>query len=276
MIKLIFINAIIFILLETVSIISTLFKIPIPDFSYYLSVPALIPQLITRPWSIITYMFVHANIFHIFFNMLMLYWFGKIFLTYFNSRNMGVLYFLGGLGGAILYIAAFNFIPYYIDMKDSIMVGASGAVMAIVFASAFYHPDQKLIFFVFPVKIIYIALALFVIDFFALRDPSNPGGHVAHIGGAIVGLVFALQYKKGRDITAWFTSISKFFSTLFKPKKKTKMKVKVGGREADYEYNRKKNIEQEDIDRILDKIKASGYSSLTKEEKRQLFDASRK
>jgi len=277
LIKLIIINALVFVILGTISVISTLFKVQIPDLNYYLGVPANIGHLITKPWTLITYMFVHANLFHIFFNMLMLYWFGKIFLTYFRPKNMGALYILGGLGGAILYIVAFNTIPFYLDIKDSIMVGASGSVMAIIFASAFYNPRQELILlFLGRVKIIYIAIFLFLLDFLALHDAGNPGGHVAHIGGAAAGLLFALQYKNGRDITKWLNKFVDFFINIFKRRKKVKLKVKHVRNETDYEYNQRKHQDSENIDSILDKIKMSGYSSLTKDEKKKLFDASRK
>lgn len=279
LIKLIFINAIVFLIIGAINVIGWLFRLNLPDISHYLAVPADIELAIKHPWTFFTYMFVHANLLHIFLNMLIFYWFGRIFINYFGQRNMGGLYILGGLGGALLFIAAFNLIPAYSGMASlSTMVGASGAVMAIIFASAFYRPDQEITLFFFGrIKIIYIAIFLFIIDFFALRDSGNSGGHMAHIGGAAVGYLFAMQYKRGKNITNWLNRLIDMIVNLFKPRpKKLRVKKKNTHTETDQEYNQRRHRDAENIDHILDKIKASGYSSLTKEEKKQLFDASRK
>lgn len=279
LIKFIFINVAVFIVLGVIDVVCTLFKIPTVDMMSYVGVPASVDTVLSHLWTLFTYMFVHANLFHIFFNMLMLYWFGRIFLTYFSSKHLGGLYILGGLVGALLYIITFNTIPYYMDMRASVMVGASAAVMAIVFAASFYRPRAEVgLLLIGRVKIIYIAIFIFVLDFLALGSPDNPGGHIAHIGGAIVGFVFAKQYLRGKDITAWMNRLIDFIVNLFKPRPRKNMKVKIAKnkRSADYEYNDKKNKQSEDVDSILDKIKISGYSSLTKDEKKRLFDASNK
>ena len=277
LIKLIFINVAVFLVLGIFNVVCTLFKIQSFDLDYYVSVPASIDSLIARPWTLFTYMFVHAGLFHIFFNMLMLYWFGQVFSSYFSQKNLAALYILGGLCGALLYIVAFNTIPYYTDMRGSIMVGASGAVTAIVFAAAFYRPNAEMgLLLIGRVKIIYIALFIFVLDFLALGSPDNPGGHIAHIGGAVIGYIFAKQYLRGKDITSWINKLIDGAVDLFKAKPKV-MKVKPNKNrhpETDYEYNQRKNNEKVDVDVILDKIKASGYNSLTKDEKKKLFDAS--
>jgi len=128
-----------------------------------------------------------------------------------------------------------------------------------------------------PVKIVYIAIFAFVLDFLSLDNASNPGGHVAHIGGALLGYLFAVQYKKGNDITHWVSKLIDWFAGLFKPRqKKSKLKVKYTRNETDWEYNKRKRTEQEEIDAILDKLKQSGYSSLSSDEKKKLFDASKK
>lgn len=279
LIKFIFINVTVFIVFGVFDVICTLFKISTVDLVSYVGVPASIHGAITHMWTLFTYMFVHANLFHIFFNMLILYWFGKIFLTYFSPKNLGGLYILGGLGGALLYIVTFNTVPYYMDMQGSVMVGASAAVMAIVFASAFYRPQAEVgLLLVGRIKIVYIAVFFFLLDFLALGSPENPGGHMAHIGGAIVGFVFAKQYLKGKDITAWMNKLIDLVVNWFKPRPQKNMKVKINKnkRSSDYEYNEQKNKTVADIDSILDKIKMSGYSSLSKDEKKKLFDASNK
>lgn len=276
--KLIIINVSIFLLFVLASVVATLFKLgSIYTITEYIGVSSDVSVLIQRPWTLFTYMFVHDydGILHILFNMLFLFWFGQIFLSYFNSKSLGSLYVLGGLSGALFYIILFNTIPYYIDMPRVPMIGASGAVTAIIFASAFYNPNHRINLLLFgSVKIIYVAIFVFVVDFIALKSSANPGGHVAHIGGAILGYIYAIQYRRGKDITRWVTRMMDWAYNLFKPK--PNMKVKYKRKETDYEYNKRKHDHAQDIDKILDKIKASGYSSLTQEEKKQLFDASKK
>src|SRR5690554_1240153 len=276
--RLIFINVSVFVVLKVIDVIFTLFNVYALDLITFLGVPSHIPLLLNRLWTPITYMFVHEGFLHLLFNMLWFYWFGQIFLQYFTGRSLGSLYVLGGLAGAILYVAAFNTIPYYTDMGSGWMIGASAAVMAIVMGAAFYRPEVELsLLFLGRIKIVYIAIFAFVLDFLSLGDATNPGGHVAHIGGALLGFLFAVQYKKGKDITHWMSRILDWFAALFKPRQKiSKLKVEYSRNETDWEYNKRKKSEQEAIDAILDKLKQSGYSSLSSEEKKRLFDASKK
>lgn len=208
LIKLIFINILVFLFIKITGIFLTLFKIGGFDILAYLAVPSDPLECVKHFWTPITYMFVHEGFLHILFNLLWLYWFGRIFMQYFTGRTLGSLYILGGLSGALLYIVAFNTIPYYIDMGNNWMIGASASVMAIVMAAAFYRPDFRLnLFLLGRIKIIYIALFAFALDFLSLDSVSNPGGHIAHIGGAVSGYIFAVQYKKGKDITLWVSKI---------------------------------------------------------------------
>ena len=276
--RLMFINTLVFVILKVIVVIFTLFNIRTLDPVTFLGVPSHIPILLRRIWTIFTYMFVHEGFLHLLFNMLWLYWFGQIFLQYFSGRTLGSLYLLGGLAGAVLYVIAFNTIPYYTMMNRGWMIGASAAVMAIVMGTAFYRPEVQLnLLFVGSIKIVYIAIFAFVIDFLSLGSTANPGGHVAHIGGALLGYIFAMQYKKGKDITNWMSRMLDAVVGLFKPRtKKAKMKVQYSRNENDWDYNKRKHDVQEEIDAILDKLKKSGYSSLSADEKKKLFDASKK
>lgn len=277
LIRLIVINVCVFLALAAINV-TKLFNIDITDIVVdYIAIPARLGILATRFWTPLTYMFVHENFFHILFNMLMLYWFGQIFLTYFSPKNLGSLYILGGFVGAALFVLTFNTVPLFVTMNNAPMIGASASVMAIIFAVAFYRPNQEIgLLLLGRIKIIYIALIIFVLDFIGLSGTSNPGGHVAHIGGAIMGYIYAKQYLRGKDILGWFNKIIDWFANLSKPKSRTKMKVKHKKTETDYEYNQRRHNESEEIDRILDKIKSSGYTSLNTEEKKRLFDASNK
>lgn len=276
--KFIFINVGVFIAIQVLYVIVTLFRLESLNPLPFLAVPSQLSTLLIRFWTPFTYMFVHADFLHILFNMLWLYWFGNIFLSYFHDRTLGSLYVIGGLTGALLYVLAFNSIPYYLDMGHGVMIGASASVMAIVFGAAFYREDVTLNLFLFGrVKIIYIALVVFVIDFFSLSSGSNPGGHVAHIGGAIAGYLFATQYKKGKDFTLPISRFLDRIANLFKKRKHNGAhKVVYKRAESDYDFNYRKHQESKKIDAILDKLKQSGYNSLTAEEKRQLFDAGKK
>jgi membrane associated rhomboid family serine protease len=276
--KFIFINIGIFIAIQVLYVITTLFRLESLNLLSFIAVPSHLSDLLSRLWTPLTYMFVHEGFMHILFNMLWLYWFGNIFLSYFHERTLGSLYVLGGLAGALLFIIAYNTIPLYLESGPGIMIGASASVMAIVFATAFYRQDVALNLFLFGrVKIIYIALIVFVIDFFSLSSGSNPGGHVAHIGGAIVGYLFASQYKKGKDFTLPISRFLDSIANLFKKRKvKGVHKVVYKRTETDYDFNYRKKKESDKIDAILDKLKQSGYDSLSAEEKRQLFDAGEK
>ncbi len=279
LVKFIFINTFVFVVLKIVTVIFRLFNIYFVDLITFVGIPSALSRLLSRFWTPLTYMFVHEQFWHLLINMLWLYWFGRIFLQYFTGRTLGSLYVLGGLGGALLYVVAFNTIPYFLSMDNSWMIGASAAVMAIVFGAAFYRPNVRInLLFLGSIKIVYIAIAVFLIDFLSLGNNGNPGGHVAHIGGAIVGYLFAIRYQKGNDITAWIGKLLDRVANLTKPPrgKKSNMKVEYKRNESDYEYNRRKREEQTDIDTILDKLKKTGYGGLSAEEKRKLFDASKK
>lgn len=277
MMKLIFINVAVFLLLKIIAVIFTLFNITWTNVLEFIAVPSNLNELSVRFWTPFTYMFVHEGFLHLLFNMLWLYWFGQIFLQYFTGRTLGSLYIMGGLAGAALYLLAFNTIPYYVVMGNGWMIGASAAVMAIVMGAAFYRPEVRLnLFLLGSIQIVYIALFVFILDFLSLGDATNPGGHIAHIGGALLGYLFAARYRKGKDITEWMSKGIDALSNLFKRRKKQKMKVSYRRNESDADYNQRKHREAEAIDAILDKLKQSGYNSLSSDEKKRLFDAGKK
>lgn len=275
LVQIILLNVVIFLVLAILNLVTTLFKLPSISLLEYIGVPSHINEVLSHFWTILTYMFVHYDLLHIFFNMLILYVFGKIFLLFFTPKQMGAVYLLGGICGALVYLLAFNTIPYYLDFPNTYLVGASASVTAILFAAATYRPNMEIRFFFIPVKIIYVAGFIFLLDFLALGSPANPGGHIAHIGGAIFGILFARQYLKGKDITRWMTQGLDKLANLFKPRP-AKMKVKQSRPKTDQEYNREKYNDNEEVDRILDKIKKSGYAGLSSDEKKRLFDASKK
>lgn len=273
--KLIYINVGLFILIRLASVLFMLFNVQGVPFLQYLQLPASPELLLFRPWTLFTYMFTHFDFLHILFNMLWLYWFGGLFLNFFSERQLGGLYILGGLAGAVLFVLAYNIFPYFQNVPSfSYLMGASASVMAIVFAVSFYRKDLEInLFLIGRIKLIYLAIFTLVIDLLAMTS-DNAGGHIAHIGGALFGMWFASRIRNGKDLTAPMNRLIDWFVNL--GKRKPKMRVTYKRSETDYEYNARKHQESVDLDTILDKLKRSGYESLSAEEKKRLFDASKK
>lgn len=278
--QLIYINVGVFVLAIGGILICKLFNVEAEEFLVYLELPSSFTYFIRRPWTIVTYMFLHYELLHILFNMLWLYWFGRIFLQLFNGRQLGGLYVLGGIGGGLLYMLAFNIFPYFDKFPDpSYMLGASASVLAIVVAPAVAAPNYHLRLFIFGnVKLKYIVIVTVLLDIYYLSTTGeNAGGHIAHLGGALTGLWFALSLSKGRDISGWVNKVIDKVINFFKPGPKMKVTYKNRSnqtqRETDAEYNVRKKKEEDEIDRILDKLKKSGYESLSSDEKKSLFNA---
>ena len=277
LIRLIYINIAVFILITLVAIIGFLLTNPFVSEKAIdlLAVPSALKVLITRPWTLITYMFLHKDIWHILFNMLWLYWFGTIFLQYLDQRKLVSVYLLGGISGALVYILSFNVFPAFAGLvNESVAIGASASVMAVVIAIAAYVPDYSVnLLFLGRIKIKYMALAILVLTSF-MDFSVNSGGKLAHIGGAVFGYFYTLNIRQGRDIGKSINRIIDFIVTQFSPRKKMKVTYKKPSNE--YEYNALKTEHQARINTILDKISKGGYDSLTKEEKETLFRESQK
>lgn len=285
-IKLIYINLIVFLLVNIVIVFLFLF---FRNSQYYVSVfedkilswlmvPASLKQLLIKPWSIITYMFLHVNFLHILLNMLWLYMFGRIFLTFFNEKQLLGTYLMGGLFGAFLFILAYNILPGLSFMtENSQMLGASAAIMAVAMTVSFYAPDYSVyLLLIGPVKLKYIALFFIITDILQIAS-YNAGGHIAHLGGVLYAFYYVIQIKKRKDLSYKIGNFVLSIKNPFKRRKSLKISYKKSVREMDdFEYNEYKAATQEEIDRILDKISKTGYESLTKKEKEILFRHSKK
>lgn len=280
-VRLIFINVAAYVLLMLSGVVLGLFGIRIGSLVGDLYLPADLLQLLRRPWTLITYMFLHSGAWHLLGNMLWLYWFGRLFLYFFSLKHLRGLYVVGGLMGGLLYIIAYNVFPVFRDqLYSSTLVGASASVLAIAIATAIREPEYQInLMFVGPVRLKYFALFIVLFDFLYVGS-NNAGGHIAHLGGALAGWWFARGITQGYDITRWANACIDALGNLFRKRerkpRKPKMKVHVNNaRTADYDYNARKKSKSDEIDRILEKLKKSGYSSLTDEEKRKLFEASK-
>ncbi|HKJ43423.1 MAG TPA: rhomboid family intramembrane serine protease [Sunxiuqinia sp.] len=269
--RLIYVNIGVFVVLR---VLYVLFYLVNQDFSLlnWLALPADIHQLAYKPWTLITYMFLHFGFLHILFNILWLYWLGKIFLFYFNERQLLGVYLLGGISGGIFYLAAYNLLPVFANsVPVTQLLGASAAVIAIVIAVAVWAPNHAInLMFIGPVKMKYIALVSLLMYVIGIAG-SNAGGNLAHIGGAFLGMIFVLQYRKNKDLTKWVNQLIDELVKVFKPRQRIKVSYKGNAPADDIEYNRQRNHKQEEINRVLEKISNSGYDSLTKEEKELLF-----
>ena len=277
--QLIYLNVGVFVVTTLVSVFLRLFNIGDASWMNFMTLPASIPEFLKQPWSLLSYMFLHADPLHLLFNMLWLYWFGQLFLSFFSARHFRGLYLLGGICGGLFYMLALNVFPYFTPyIYISTLLGASASVLAIVVATAVREPEYRVNFmFIGTVRLKYVALFMVVTDLLFVTS-GNGGGHIAHLGGALAGWWFAWSLRKGKDVTKWINGVLDGCSGVWSKlsSKKPKMKVSKGGRAADYDYNARKKQQSEEIDRILDKLKKSGYGSLTTEEKKRLFDASKK
>ena len=270
LIKIILINIIIFVSISILEVFITLsgggslFRIVINK----LMLPASFTTFILQPWSLISYFFLHLSFGHILWNMLFLYWFGKIIHDNIGNNAVISLYILGGIIGGLSYMALFNIIPFYGDrVSESLMLGASAGVFSVVAGSATLLPNYTFyLLFLGPVRIKYIALFYILLSFFDVTG-SNAGGEIAHIGGALIGYLFIKQLQNGVNMGDGVIKIINLFNRKNSSKKEKEFTI---NKETSFD------ISQDEIDKILDKISESGYSSLSKKEKEKLFNASKK
>ena len=283
LLKLIFINIGVFVVLHVLALGSLLMNAG-DGILQWVELPSDLGMLLHRPWTLITYMFAHYGFLHILFNMLWLYWLGRIFMEYFSPKQLTGVYLLGGLGGALLFLLAYNTLPYFRALPEqAFLKGASASVIAIVVATAVYAPDYRIgLLFLGEVPLKWVALVTVAIAVLGL-DAGNVGGNIAHIGGAIVGAWFGLRIKRGRDITrplntAIDTVVGLFNGRSWKlPKFEKKAGAKHNQQQAQQRPNRPADeVSEDELDKILGKIKVAGYDALTDEEKDKLFKASRR
>ncbi|MCM1521876.1 MAG: rhomboid family intramembrane serine protease [Muribaculaceae bacterium] len=255
--RLIGVNVAVFLMLRLAVIIGLLAGAadPLGSVLRAVELPSRPSMLLTAPWTIVTYMFSQYDVMHIIFNMLWLYWFGQVMLLRCTPGRMLVLYIYGGLAGAALFLIAYNTIPFF-SGTTGMLIGSSASVMAIVTATALLLPDFRLrLLFIGDVRLKWIAAATIALVLLGVSG-ENAGGEVAHIGGILMGAIFALTLRRGVDITrpaAWLLT----------------------RRRAPLTNPTISNDDRRDLDAILDKIKRTGYSALTPDERKRLFEVSR-
>ena len=248
--------------------------------AHWLELPSDLGVLLRHPWTVLTYAFVHRDFWHILWNMLNLYWFGQLVREYLGDRRLVSLYVLGGLAGAAVFLLSYNLIPKLVDGPGALVVGASGAVTAIIVAAATLLPDYTFsLILIGPVKIKWVAAVVVILSLAGVNG-GNAGGEIAHLGGALLGFVFVKQLQAGRDLGRPVQAVGNFFANL--ASRRPAMRVSTPRRAepvaATASSSGKKPVPnqplQDEIDLILDKISRSGYESLSKDEKQKLFRAS--
>ncbi len=280
--RLILINVVVYLIVNLVGLIAILFNHSagntLSPLAELLSLPANLSALALKPWTIITYMFLQEGFFHLLFNLVMLYFGGVIFREYLSQSKLLWTYIIGGVVGGLFFVAAFNIFPVFSSISDhAIALGASASVLAIIVAISTYVPDYTVHLFLFgKIKLKYLAIAFIAIDVLSIKA-ANPGGHIAHIGGALWGFAYAYLLKNDNDIYKLLYALKlPKFTWKKKQNKFSTSRPKTGRPLTDDEYNKRRAATQEEIDHILDKISKSGYSSLTKYEKDLLFKTSNK
>lgn len=271
--RLIYINLGVFLVVKLVAVFSILSNQPF-SLVYWLSLPSGVSELAQRPYTIITYMFLHEGFIHILFNLLGLYWFGKLFLYHFEGNKLLSVYLLGGIAGGVLYMVSYSVFPVFTSV-NGLLLGASASVFAVLVAVAVYDPNREIgLMFIGNVQLKYVAGFYVLLSVISIST-SNPGGNIAHLGGAAWGWFYIFQLRRGKDWGRGMVKLLNKIPDLFTRKSNMKVTYKQPPRD-DYEYNRQKNLKQEEMNRILDKIAKSGYESLTKEEKELLFKQGKK
>ncbi|WP_430905445.1 rhomboid family intramembrane serine protease [Maribacter sp. 2-571] len=270
--KLIVINVAVF-LLDL--LIPFFLKLPGEAISVWFELPKEISRFLSQPWSLVTYAFFHGSFGHIFWNMLLLYFSSRILLNLFGDRKFINIYFLGIIAGGATFLISYNIFPVFYN-ANSALIGASAGVMAVLIFVCAYIPQQEVRLIFFNVRLWVVGLTVVLLDLIQMGS-GNAGGHLAHLGGALLGYVYARQLTGGRDIGEGFAKMLDSIGNLFKPKaKKAPLKTvyrkqrNTGSRTV---KNSDKASQQRKIDEILDKIGKSGYESLSKAEKDFLFKA---
>ncbi len=220
LVKLIVINVAVFLV---VTLGSFFFSISPQYLSRWFVLSDDLDTLLFRPWTLFTYGFLHFGFFHILFNMLWLYWFGQFVLNLFTGKRLLTVYLLGALFGGLLFVLAYNLFPVFAQSRGY-LIGASGAVTAIMVFIATYTPNTEVRIFTFTIKLWHIALFLFLFDLVRIPTSGNAGGLMAHVGGALFGFVYATQLAKGNDIGIWFENFMDWIANLFTPRKKRPFK----------------------------------------------------
>ena len=281
--RFIFINIAVCVILHLATLVAWMITGDQAAVLQWVELPSDLSLLIRRPWTLVTYMFSHYALLHILFNMLWLYWLGRIFMEYFSPKQLTGVYLLGGWGGALLFLLAYNLMPSLAG-NSVFLIGASASVLAVIVATAVYAPDYKIgLLFLGEVAIKWVAIVTVAIYLIGM-ETGNIGGNIAHIGGALVGAWFALRIKRGRDITRPLNAVLDAVVGIFNDRsfswpaarRGNKARPQQATTQQRQQPSRFDTVSEEELDRVLKKIKDAGYDALSDAERDMLFKASRR
>lgn len=276
--QLIYINIAVFVVVSLINVFGNLFGFTTSGFINKLQLPSVFETFTQQFWSLGSYMFLHLGLLHLFFNMICLYWFGQLFLMSFTNKQLIGLYVLGGIFGGLLYMVSYNYLSFF-EGKTALLSGASASIMALITAAALETPNMPIrLLFIGQIKLKWVAVATISISILGITS-SNAGGEISHVGGAIAGWLWFVMLQRNINLIKPINALISFGANIFrsKPKlKKSKQSPKFHYVKSDEQYNVERKANNENLDAILDKIRQSGYSSLSEEEKKRLFDLSQK
>lgn len=295
LLKIVYINIAIFLVLRILAVVGFFLNINVTEWIKWIECPSSIANFIQQPWAIITYMFAQFDVLHILFNMLWLYGFGKLFLEFNSQKQLLALYIYGGILGALVFMAGYNLLPVF-EGYTGWLIGSSASAIAIVIATAILNPEYKVgLLFIGQISLKWIAIITLAIFFLGLSG-ENSGGHMAHFGGALAGALYGIMMRKGTDITRPFNKFLDSIANAFyaikdfkfsRPKAKSPKAKKWDSNSSNSQSQKDSKgapsgkasaspEDQAELDKILDKIKKSGYTALSAEEKKRLFDVSKR
>jgi membrane associated rhomboid family serine protease len=245
----------------------------------WFTLPAEGSKLLTRPWTIITHMFMHDGVWHVLANMLWLGLFGFILQSLTGTRKLIPVFLYGGLAGAASFLLSFNFLPgLKAGLAASSLLGASAGVMAVAIVTTMLAPGYRILPMIYGGIPLWVITVLFLIIDLATIPVNNAGGHIAHLAGALAGFLFIVSLRRGYDWSNWMNNFFNWVNDLFnpdKPKRGKRVKDQLFYKSSSPPYKKTPHITQQRIDEILDKINQKGYKSLTEEEKEMLKQASK-
>ncbi|TNE80685.1 MAG: rhomboid family intramembrane serine protease [Bacteroidetes bacterium] len=274
--KLIIVNVFVFLLVHTVRLFGQLFLQDDSVGETFLSglmLPALPSQFIYKPWTLFTYMFTQQGVMHIASNMIYLYFLGNIFRDFLGDKRLVQVYFWGGISGGLFFMLGMNLIPALIPYSDRPLLGASGSVLAVVAAIATLIPNYAVRLLIFNIPLKWIAVVMILLSYFGMGG-GNPGGNLAHLGGALFGFLYTRYIRHYSILDTWGESITRLVNKVFKRKKDEKTMYR-SYKTVYMKTDTEEKPNQDEIDAILDKINSSGYESLTRKEREALFKASK-
>lgn len=266
--KLLYINLAVFLLVFVFNTLGFLFQSNTNFIVNWFTLPASFDEFIQKPWTLITYGFVHVSFIHVLSNSIALFFIGNLFTDYFTAKQLITFYLFGTAFGGLIFLLSYTYFPVFSqDVSNSLLLGASAGVSSVFIGIATYIPNYQFkIRLIGYLKLWYLAAFWMVLDVIQIPG-NNSGGHLAHIGGAVFGFLY-VSLASNTEVLVW-EKIRAFFKPKKKPLKTVYKTKKTTAKRSGTKSTT--NANQQQINHILEKISKSGYDALSKEEKAFLF-----